>query len=200
MSRLFDPESYAWKPLGWLGDIVLLSMMWVVCSLPLFTIGASTTALYDAAVRGFRYGDKDTFSRFWRTFKEEFVTATLTTLLWAAVLGLCYLALRIYGNMAQITDLSQTISIAGLLLLAFILGFPCWSFAALSRFTFHFAPLAGTSIKLAISRFYITLPLGITAVLCVWLCLKFIIPLFFLPCLMVLFWSLMTEWVFHKYM
>ncbi len=200
MGRFFDPDRGIWRLLGWLGDIILLSMMWFVCSVPLFTIGASTTALYDAAVRGFRYGDRDTFGRFLRTFKKEFKTATLTTLLWGAVLALCYLLLRAYGGAVEITDLSKTVSVAGLLLLAVLLGFPCWAFASLSRFTFSFGGLSATTVKLAVSRFWVTALMGGSVVLSAWLSLRLILPLFLLPCLTVLLWSLLTEPIFQKYM
>lgn len=194
MARFFDPDSPAWRPFGWLGDLLLLSMMWFVCSIPLFTMGAATTALYDAAVRCFRYGEKDTFSRFLRTFKTEFATATFTTLLWGVVLALCYLVLSFYGS------LSMTLTIAAIVILAVLLGFPCWAFATLSRFTFQLKGLASTTVKLAVSRIYITLVMGVSVMLSVWLCVKFVVPIFVLPCLVVLLWSLMIEPVFQTYM
>ena len=46
-SRLFDPEGTIWKPLGYLGDFVMLSLMWAVCCIPVVTVGPATTALYD---------------------------------------------------------------------------------------------------------------------------------------------------------
>ena len=122
MSRFFDPESWAWKPFGWIGDIFILSLLWVLCSFPLFTLGAATTALYDAAVHVLRYGEKDTLGRFFRTFRAEFKAATLSTLLWAAVLALCYLALRLYGNHAAVNQLSTVITVAGLVVLSVLVG------------------------------------------------------------------------------
>ena len=48
MASLFDPERPLWRGLGTLADVLVLSAMWFTASLPLFTLGASTTALYDA--------------------------------------------------------------------------------------------------------------------------------------------------------
>ena len=47
--RAFDPENAVWRPLGFLGDIVTLSLLWALCSLPVVTIGSASCALYDAA-------------------------------------------------------------------------------------------------------------------------------------------------------
>ena len=35
MRSFFKPESDIWRLLGMLGDVLLLSMLWVVCSIPL---------------------------------------------------------------------------------------------------------------------------------------------------------------------
>lgn len=200
MSRFFDPESWAWKPFGWIGDVFILSLLWVFCSFPLFTVGAATTALYDAAVHVLRRGEKDTLGRFFHTFKAEFKTSTLSTLLWAAVLGLCYLALRLYGNHVAVTDLSVVITAAGLAVLAVLVGVLCWVFPLLSRFTFGFGGLNGTAVKLALAHLPSTIVLGLVTVLAGFLCLQFLIPIFFLPCLLVLFWSLLMEPAFRQYM
>ena len=45
MRRFFDPESLLWKPLGFLGEIVTLSLLWTLCSIPLVTIGTASAAL-----------------------------------------------------------------------------------------------------------------------------------------------------------
>ena len=46
MRSLFNPESFLWKPFGYIGDLVVLSLLWV-CSIPVVTLGASSAALYD---------------------------------------------------------------------------------------------------------------------------------------------------------
>ena len=54
MRRFFNSESFLWRPLGVLGDLVVLSLLWTVLSLPLVTLGPASAALYDAAVHGLR--------------------------------------------------------------------------------------------------------------------------------------------------
>lgn len=199
MNNLFNPDSWFWKPFGYIADILMLNCVWFLCSVPLFTLGASTTALYDTAARCIRGDDKHLFSRFFRTFQKEFKTATLSALLWAAVIGLCYLILRLYGNTVAPTDGAVVVTVAGLVLLVVIAGIACWVFPLLSRFTFRFAGLNITAVKLALSQLPRTIVLGICTVFTACLCLQFWIPFLFLPSLLALLWTLLIEPVFRNY-
>lgn len=199
-SRLFNANNWVWKPFGWIGDIFIASGLWFLCSLPLFTMGAATTALYDCMVHCTRHNDGSVFTRFFRTFKKEFSTATLSTLLWAAVLGLGYLAVRTFGSHAAPTDGAVVLTVAALVVLAAVVGIVCWVFPLLSRFTFGLGNLNATAVKLALGHMPATLALGIVTVLAGYLCLQFWLPFLFLPALTALIWSLLLEPVFQKYM
>ncbi len=64
-----------------LADILILSFLWIVFSIPIFTIGASTTALYYVATR--RVSDKEgyIFRDFFKSFKNNFKVATIVWLI-----------------------------------------------------------------------------------------------------------------------
>ena len=62
-----------------------LNLLWLLCSLPVFTIGASTTALYYASLKVVR-GEASYVGRlFFRAFRENFRQATV---LWLILLGI----------------------------------------------------------------------------------------------------------------
>lgn len=197
--RFFNSENAFWKPLGWLGDVVFLSLLWFVISVPLITLGATTTALYDAVVHGFRKKDPETVMRFFRTLKKEFKTATAATVLWGVVLGVLYWVLRQFGNRVAVNDTTVVITLAGLVILMLAVGMVSWVFPLLSRFTFDVRSLSVTAVKLAIQQLPSTLVLGFITVLCGYLCFTYWFPFFFLPALMTLAWSLLTERVFRRY-
>lgn len=44
------PNNWFWRNVARVGDLIGLSVCWMICSLPLFTAGAATVALYDATV------------------------------------------------------------------------------------------------------------------------------------------------------
>ena len=54
----------------------LLNLLWAVCSLPVFTIGASTTALWYASLKVVRGQEYNAGALFFRSFKQNFKQAT----------------------------------------------------------------------------------------------------------------------------
>ena len=61
-----------------------LNLLWFVCSIPIVTIGASTTALYYTSLKIVRDEDSHVASTFFRAFRENFKQATV---LWLIMLG-----------------------------------------------------------------------------------------------------------------
>ena len=61
-----------------------LNLLWFVCSLPIITIGASTTALYYASLKIVRDEDNHVGAQFFRSFRENFRQATV---IWLILLG-----------------------------------------------------------------------------------------------------------------
>ena len=61
-----------------------LNLLWMLCSIPIVTIGASTTALYYASLKIVRGEESYAGRMFFRSFKENFRQATV---LWLILLG-----------------------------------------------------------------------------------------------------------------
>ena len=61
-----------------------LNLLWFFCSIPIVTLGASTTALYYVTLKLARDEDGNVTSMFFRAFKENFKQATV---LWLIMLG-----------------------------------------------------------------------------------------------------------------
>ena len=61
-----------------------LNLLWMVCSLPVFTAGAATAALYDVTLRLAREEEPPLTSRFFKAFRDNFRQATI---LWLILLG-----------------------------------------------------------------------------------------------------------------
>ena len=51
---IFNPENDFWRLIEKLVDLFLLSVFWLVCSLPVFTLGPATAALYRTVARCIR--------------------------------------------------------------------------------------------------------------------------------------------------
>lgn len=82
--RFFSYESRFSQLLLKLSDACLLNLLWLICSLPVFTVGASTTALYYCCLKIVRDEDRHVAATFFRAFRENFKQGTV---LWLILLG-----------------------------------------------------------------------------------------------------------------
>ena len=79
--KLFNPDSPLMSFLTRLADLVILNLLWLVCCVPVVTIGASTTAMYHV-LRHLQDGGVTSITRdFFQSFKSDFKQATLVYLL-----------------------------------------------------------------------------------------------------------------------
>ena len=62
-----------------------LNLLWFICSLPIFTIGAATSALYYTCLKIIRNTEGNVTRTFFKAFKENFRQATVIWLIMLAV-------------------------------------------------------------------------------------------------------------------
>ena len=62
-------------------DLMVLNLLFLLCSLPVVTIGASLSAMYAVNLRSVRYGDGYVAKVFFKSFKESFFQATVAWIL-----------------------------------------------------------------------------------------------------------------------
>lgn len=121
---------------GKLGDVMILSLLWLLCSLPVVTVGASTAALYFSVIKCLREKTeerpKDLFFRAFRANAKQGIIATVIYLVYSALL-----AIDIYVSRNGMGDLTlpaiyEKIAYALILPIAFTLPF---IFPCLGRYT-----------------------------------------------------------------
>ncbi len=88
MRRLFDYGSPLMRNLIRLFDCMCLSVLWLICSLPIVTMGAASAALYTAVYRYIRRDEGYLWRTYWDAFRENFKRSTLA---WLVPLGLLVL-------------------------------------------------------------------------------------------------------------
>ena len=87
--KIIDPNSPFLQTMGKLSDIVFCNIMFVIFSLPIFTIGASAAALFNCMQKMIEDKEDDLVARdFWRAFKVNFKQATVIWLLSLVVIGI----------------------------------------------------------------------------------------------------------------
>lgn len=72
--------------LAWLGDIFMLNLIYLVCCIPVITIGAATTALYYDALKLAENRDLYVWKDFLKSFRRNFRQATI---IWLGILAFC---------------------------------------------------------------------------------------------------------------
>ena len=167
--------------------------------LPIVTVFPATAALYDAVVHGIRYREEGPYKRFFRTFRAEWKSGILSTLLWGAVLGFFGYLLAVLLTMARQDSgfsLYAGIYLAGMLL---PIGAACWSAAIISRFTFSFLALTGTAVRFVIAHFFRSLGIAACTVALAVFTWNYPIWIFAAPACLMLLWSVFAEPVFAKY-
>lgn len=121
--RYLSPESPVIALLGRYADLIILNILWIVCSLPVITVGAASTALYNSAAAVRKDGEKPV-RLFLNTFRRCFVKATgaflVCVVLTAMTAGVFWMALR--GN-GPVRIAVLALGIFAGLLLAFWMSF-----------------------------------------------------------------------------
>ena len=146
MGKIFGLDSYFYKYGVILCDLIIITVLWCVCSLPIFTIGASTTAVYYVTTR--QLSDREGYvSRdFFKSFKQNFVQATLVTLLIGLVSAILFINIILF----QPDTLIETIIvIIQYVILYQLIIFTIYVFPLLSRFKFKFFELLKNAFFMA---------------------------------------------------
>lgn len=78
-------DNVVMRALSRICDFLLLNILWVVCSIPLFTIGASTTALYTVMLKIVKNEEGYIVKGFLKAFKENFKKSTIIWLILAVI-------------------------------------------------------------------------------------------------------------------
>ena len=84
-SNLINYDNPVWRFIGKFWDVLVVNLLWIICSIPIVTIGASTTAMYYVTLRLVRDEDGYTIRSFFKSFKDNFKQATAIWLIFLAV-------------------------------------------------------------------------------------------------------------------
>ena len=70
--KKLDTDTWFFRAMGVVGDWAIVSVLWLVCSLPIITAGASTLALFAVAHKMAAKQDYTAARDFFRAFKRDF--------------------------------------------------------------------------------------------------------------------------------
>lgn len=198
--NLFNPDSPLMVTMTQVTDCIFLSLFWILGCFPVVTIGASCAALYDAAYRGMRRGEKHSWQRFWQVFRDNWKGGILPTVIFAVAVWMLVKGLVNLWNAAVYGQISWMLFSGGAFAGVLALGILSVMFPMLSRFDNGFGALLKNTVLLSLANLPRAIGLGMINAATALLCLRFIFPLFFLPALSAMITSWVIEPMFQPYM
>lgn len=126
MSKLFAYDNPIWTMLGKVADALILSFFWLIFSLPIVTIGASTSALYYTTLKIAENKEGYLFKTFLKGFKESFSQSTIIWIVLGVVGGIMSFSIYMYqkvGSQVALTLLWSLLIFAFLYLMFFTVIF-----------------------------------------------------------------------------
>ena len=202
MEFLFNSKLYHYMTK--LAECMILSILWIVFSLPIITFGAATSALYYCAVKVIRKDGGSALKDFWQAFRANFRQSIIVTLLaFGTVILTVAIGTAIYAVSPQADTLKK-------IYIAYIILFSCgiaWMHYVLSYIARFEAPVQ-TVLKNSLIICLMNLPSTLSfAVLFIAVIVVLImtapasgVALFLLPAAYALITSFMLEKIYRKYM
>lgn len=132
--KLFDPDGPLMSALGTFADLVFCNILFCLFSLPLFTIGASASALYDCALSIVEQREASFIAaQFWQAFRRNFRRATA---LWLILLVMALFLWAYSGAVDALNgDLQRLYRVTFFILLFFFLAGGQYVFPLQARFS-----------------------------------------------------------------
>ncbi len=121
-SGLFHYDNPVWRFIGKFFDIMILNILWTVCSIPIVTIGASTTALYYVTLKLVRDEEGSTVRDFLRSFRENFKQATIIWLILLVIGIIIGVDLYFFIYMLEGNEQFRSVMIAAFISFAIVFG------------------------------------------------------------------------------
>lgn len=200
MHSLFDVDSPLMSGLGKIFDCIVLSICWVIGSLPVLTMGTSCGALYRTVYRCIRKDEGHALQMFWTTWVKNLKTGIIT---WLPVLGLfAFLiadALILRGLVSEGSPVAKLLGIV-LVLLAVSLVWAAYVTAYAVRFEGTLKEILWLCLFLVLSHPLTTVVIFLFLAMGVAIALMVPFLVLFLPVFICLAMSFPMESVFLKHM
>lgn len=98
MNKLFDLNSPFMRALSRMADLVILSLLWFVCCLPVFTIGPASAAMCFVAMKLAKKEEIRVAPTFFQSFKVNFKQGVILNLIFLVVGAILALDMVYFGS------------------------------------------------------------------------------------------------------
>ena len=201
MGKFFDQSNPFWRFVNKTTDIIFMNMLFLLCCLPVITIGPAYTALYYTLMKSVRrergYAAKNFFHSFLQNIKQGLISWIIIL---AVAFGGIYGVVSLWGRTEETEQGLLTFWVSVFVLL-FLIIMTIYLFPVLSRFNFSLGQLFSFSMVIAFKYILTTIALLLMLAATVALCyLSTPLFVFIMPALFVFGSSFLIERIFKIYM
>jgi len=200
MDQIFNVDNKFFRGVSKIIDCVWLSILWVMCCIPVVTAGAATTALYYAVNKAIKNDRGYASSEFFSAFKTNFKQSTFIWLIFLVLyiwLGIDYFVMKAYAEAgAAIGHIAIVFLVFGVIITMW--GF--YVFPYIARFENTTKNVLKNTALIAISNAPWTLLL-LVLFFAMWIVIYLVTPIaVVMPVIYNLLKNAILERIFKKYM
>lgn len=196
MGGIFSIDGILYKIGTLIFDMFFLNLLWFIFSLPIVTMGASTTALFYVCGKKVRGQDGYLFRDFWKSFRMNFKQSTIV---WIIVLVASIILYIDFKNVEIMKDWSRYFSIMLMVILFEVTVVTIYAFPILSKFYIKTISLIKTAFFMANKHIITTIACVALLVLDLYIFFRFSFFMFFMFACYAYITSFLFKRVFDKY-
>lgn len=171
MNKIFNMNGKLFQALSIIADLAIVNIIWLICSIPLVTLGASTAALYYSVSLIVKNEDTQLVKSFFYGFKTYWKKASLFFLITIAIIAVLVADIHILSNWFDgipFLILQYVIYLVFLIFLCIALYFG----PVLVQFHLDFKTTIKNSFLLSISHLPVTIVIAIVLIAPIVYCLN----------------------------
>ena len=97
--NIFSSDGWFARVFGTIGDIIVVNILFIICSIPIFTIGASMSAMYYTLLKKQRTGECGGIVKtFFKGFKDNFKQSTIAWILFLLISFVFSMDFNLFGK------------------------------------------------------------------------------------------------------
>ncbi len=198
MKSIFSGDTKFARFMNKVGDIILLSILWIVCCIPIITMGASTTAAYYAAAKVIRHNTGYEWNEFFKSFRLNFKSTIGMNLVF--VICVAFLAFNFIVMGGANEELFFYLKMVYIVIGVLLIGVYAYAYPIMSRFNLKGGKIMLMSLQLFFRHFPTTM--GIVGLFFLTVFGMYMLPwaFFILPGLFMFTVTFLMERILLKYM
>lgn len=147
---LFNINSSFFKFINKLLDVLLLNLLWILCSLPVVTIGAATCAAFSVTLKMVDDEEGYIVKPFFKYFKQNFKQGTL---MWIFTSPQIYLLYLLWQLVFKSDDINAIIIIGVIFLTALSISMNIYSYPLIARYENSLKKIIKNSFGISLQYF-----------------------------------------------